>query len=331
VSTDKTARLLLELCRQGPAAEPYAMVDGLARYRWEAQGLGRVEVAIPADDDVLAAAVARMATKPKAWMELVALLVRLVELDGVDGAWCCERAAELLYGPRRSGGGSHRERQTPPLAAWVRLLSEGSWSIDTRTGDETDGTAPQPRGRRRGKPAKQQLAPLKGLRLVSEPLVTLRWSAPTSRKATARLHPELRACLGRVYVQLPSEELLLPQAEHVNPEGHRPSLAAQGRMRIAAAICARWRQHKPQAVKLEEVLDRWAGLDVTAVRRRGRLGTWFDTITGRLGKLYEQTGTGLAGAPARRALLDASLSLACHLPKPGPAPRAGPSPGGPAP
>jgi len=55
-------------------------------------------------------------------------------------------------------------------------------------------------------------------------------------------------------------------------------------------------------------------LDVTAVRRRGRLGTWFDTITGRLSKLYGQTGTGLAGAPARRTLLDASLVTGVPLP-----------------
>lgn len=330
MSTDKTARLLLELCRQGPAAEPYAVVDGIARYRWEAQGLGRVELAIPVGDDVLVAAVARMATKPKAWMELVALLVRLVELDGVEGAWCCERVAELLYGPRRPGVSSHRERQTPPVAAWVRLLSEGSWSIDTRGDGEGDRTATPPRGRRRGKSAKQ-LAPLHGLHLVGQPLVSLEWAAPSSKKATLRLHPELRACLGRVYVQLPAEELLVPQAGHVNPEGHRPSLAAQGRIRIAAAICARWRQHKPQPVKLDEVLGRWAGLDTVAVRRRGRLGTWFDTITERLTKLYEETGTGLSGVPARRGLLDASLSLMCHLPRPGPAPRAGPAPSGPPP
>lgn len=333
VSTDKSLLLLLEMCRQGPAPEPYAVVDGLARYRWKAQGLGVIELAIPAADEVLAATVARASTKTKAWMELLATLIRAVELDGVEEGWCGERVAELLYGFRLPGVSSHRERKTPPLAGWTRLLSEALWSIDTRsTGDAAPTALPPPRGRL-GKPKKQpkNQVPLLELHLVDQPLVTLQRETPTSKKATVRVHPELRACLGQVYVPLPAKVLLIPLADHQNPEGHRPSLAAQGRIRIASAICARWRRRRPQPVKLEELLDRWAGLDVAAVRRRGHLATWFDTITSRLSRLHAQTGTGLAAVPARRALLNAALSLVCSLPGAAHPPRAGPVATGPAP
>ncbi len=92
VPADTVAVLLLELCRVGPAARPVQVAaGGMAWYRWDTPGPGAAGLAIPADY-VLVAPVASRASKPRAWVELAALLRGL---GGVAGGWCSERAAEL--------------------------------------------------------------------------------------------------------------------------------------------------------------------------------------------------------------------------------------------
>ena len=80
--------------------------------------------AILAEDDVLVAAVERMATK--AW--------------GVAGGSCSDRAAELLHGSRRPA--SPRARPAAPLAAWVRLLETRAGSTSSDTDDQADMIRP---------------------------------------------------------------------------------------------------------------------------------------------------------------------------------------------
>jgi len=323
LSTDKSMLLLWELCHQGrgAAVPEVSAVSGLARYRWQSQhGLGQVELAIPAGDAALAGLVAELATNPKTGVELITLLVSLQEADGIDGGWCGERAAELLCGPRRPGVSPHRERQTPRFALLLRLLAEASWSIDT--------TATGPRSQQH-KPGRRQKKGLRGLHLVDVPLVEVTRGA---RYSTVRLNPELRECLGQVYADVPVTELLLPQADHCNPEGHGPSRVAKLRLRLGAVFCARWRSRAPQPVTAEELAARWAGLDLGAVRRHKHVQAYLDGTIAHLRDLFERVGTGLASLPQRsgvRVPFRTKLLLVCPSLVPATAsraPRAGPSP-----
>jgi hypothetical protein len=292
--TSNQARLLLALCRRGAPHQPYAVVDGWAWYRWEDSegGEGHLGLRTPehpdhTDADELAErALAEVTTRQRAYVEVAAVLTRLVEFDGAERRWRLERVAELLYGPARRS--SHRERQLPPLHGWLALLERGRWRLG-------DAEAPLRRRRRqRAAPA----APPSGAR----PLVTIHRATRSS--ATVRLDPALANSLASSLVDVPAETFRLPQRGHRNPHGNRPSLATRARVRVAAAVAPR------RDVDLEQLLVDHAGVDLAPVSRRRRLATWFDVLTDDLAAIRRRFGIGLAAVPKRaRHILDTGLRL----------------------
>ena len=296
-------RLLLALCRRGDAHQPYTVVDGWAWYRWEdpAGHVGHVGLRTPEHpdhtkaDELATRALAAAATCQRAYVELAALLSRLVKLDGAERQWRLERVAELLYGPARPN--SHRERQLPPLHGWLALMERGRWSLDTTP------AANRNRAQRRSSVKASALDPPGNAR----PLVSI--ERATRCSATARLDPGFATSLGTSVVEVPDHTFRLPQLGHTNPHGNRPSLATRARVRLGAAIA--YRRHRgEQPIHLEHLLVDYAGVDITPVARRRRLATWFDVLTEDLAATRGRLGVGLAAVPRRaRHVLHTTLRL----------------------
>ena len=76
-------------------------------------------------------------------------------------------------------------------------------------------------------------------------------------------------------VLVPATTFRLAQPGHRNPEGNTASLATRARVRIAAALAGRWRPARAQRVRLVELLESWAGVELGPLRRR-REATWCD-------------------------------------------------------
>lgn len=300
--TDKLALLLGGLCAEGPARQPVEERDGWLFFRWEGLAGGQGQVGIRADDVECRAALERASTEPRAFVEFWAVLVRLLELDGKVGEWRLERVAELLYGPRSES--SHRERQLPGLHGWVALLERGWWQLDATVEAKAD------RRRGKGRPASY------GGTFAGGPLIEVE---RTSRcRATVRLAPALAGLRTRAYVEVPAATFRLPQDGHQNPDGNRPSLAVRARTRIGAALAGRWRQRTAQPVALEEVLVRFAGVDLSRATRRRRQASWFDALTADLAAAWRGGGVGLAERAApRRPVLRSLMRLVLPVPPAG--------------
>lgn len=281
------ARLLFALCRRGEAHRPYEESEGWAWYRWEdADGrIGHVGLRTAAHpehadaDDLAAQALSEAPLRERSLVEFAAVVTRLVELDGVERTWRLERAAELLYGPARPS--SHRERQLPALHGWLALLERGRWCLA--------GAASPNRAQRRSRAGQPSQAPA-----GSGPL--LRIERATRVSATVLLDPGLAQSLRAAVVEVPPETFRLPQQDHANPHGNRPSLATRARARVAAALA-----YRPGGadIDLECLLARHAGVDLAPVTRRRRLATWLDDLSADLVAIAARFGVGLAAAPAR--------------------------------
>ncbi len=301
--TDKLALLLGGLCAEGSARLPVEERDGWLFFRWEGLAGGQGQVGIRADDVECRAAMERASTEPRAFVELWALLVRLLELDGRVGEWRLERVAELLYGPRCES--SHRERQLPGLRGWVALLERGWWQLDASVEPKQTG-----RGRK-GRPGVSYGGTFAGGHLIEV-------ERSSRCRATVRLAPALAGLRTKAYVEVPASIFRLPQDDHHNPDGNRPSLAVRARTRIGAALAGRWRQRTGQPVALEEVLVRFAGVDVGRVARRRRQASWFDALTAELVAVWRGGGVGLVERPApRRPVLRSLVRLVVPVPPAG--------------
>lgn len=282
-------RFLLALSVQGPARQPVKEHAGWAWYRWEGMGgKGEVGVRTPdhrdhaPEDDLASWVVTTAPTRCRSYSELAAILTRLVEFDGAEGKWRLERVAELLYGPARPS--SHRERQLPPLHAWLALLQRGRWKL---------GSGP------------------------ARPLLTVERDSRRSA-ATVHLEPQLAQALGAPRVEVPAQTFLIPQPGHHNPEGNLPSLAVRARARLAAVFAYCWRKRPDEDPLLEDILVGCGGLDVGPVTRRRRLNDWLD----QLGEDLVHTATKLLGVglaacppPARQVLRTALRLVKANGPK----------------
>jgi hypothetical protein len=179
------------------------------------------------------------------------------------------------------------------------LFTRGLWRVD---GAVLSGPAKQGK-RRKGEDRPRTY----GGTISGVPLVVV--ERLSRCRATVRL-VGLAALVGKAYVEVPAASLRLPQAGWHNPEGNRPSRVAMVRATIGAAIAGRWRQKTGQPVKVEEVLGRFAGIDLARVTRRRREATWFDALTTTLVTARAAGGPGLDRCPPmRRPVLTTLWSL----------------------
>ena len=260
--TSKLALLLLGLCFQRQESQLETSPNGdWVSYRWSGPRGGNAMLSVKAQDADLVAILERVVSTPAAFVELAALLVALAAHAGIVGGWAYERAAELLYGPRTRR--SHRGREVPRLRNWLRLMAEGWWRIDIEE--------PAPKARRGRTPKPPPRTRIDG------PLLSIdgRTVHPGDALAGA-----LRSAM---FATVPVSIFLLTRGDHHNPHGNLPSIAALARMRIGAAIAARWRDATGQRVRAEELLEDWAGLDLAPVRERRRTRTWTRTLESVLG------------------------------------------------
>lgn len=301
--TDKLALLIAGLATEGPPRQPDEERDGWLFYRFSGLAGGVGQVGIRSDDHEAISALERASTELRAYVELFALLARLLELDDKVGEWRLERTAELLYGKRRAS--SHRERQLPGLHGWMALFERGWWQLDATVENQT---RPRP---------KKDRSPSYGGSTSGGPLVTVERMSRSS--ATVHLAPALAGLKARSYVEVPSSTFRLPQEGHHNPEGNRPSLAIRARARVAAAITGRWRQRLNQPVAVAEILSRFGGLDLGKVTRRRRAASWFDDLTADLTLARTAGGVGLERRPIpRRPVLGTLVRLILAPPPAGP-------------
>ncbi len=298
----RVVRLLLGLCRRGPAHEPIEVRSGWANYRWEGPDgtVGKVAIRTPEHtehtepDELALEALRRAPGEDRSFDELAAILTRLVELDGADGQWRWQRVGELLYGRR-----SHPERHNPALRGWLALLERGSWELGL--GPET--AEPQaPRKRRGAKSTRGGRATTRGGR----PLVHLERHNRSS--ATVRLDPAFAAELTAARVPVPAHAFRLTQDDHANPEGNLPTRGTRARVRLVAVL--RPLSAQGAGVSLRQLLESDAGVDVERVAKRRHLAQYIDRVLEDFCAAVTTLGAGLAHIPQRaRSVLDTAVHL----------------------
>lgn len=268
--TGKVALLLLGLCRQGQALEPIDdRGDGRLWFRWQGlRGVGEAAVGILADDEEALEALRRAPGAVRSYVELLAVLSCVHSLANADGQWRLERIASLLYGPRTPS--SHRARQLPGIRGWLALLERGYFQL----------AVPADKGSR---PATD---------VIAGQLLTMERSA-SGHARTVRPLPDLLAALGSFTVLVPGAYFALADDGHHNPEGNLPGLPMKARLRLAAAVAARWRRNQPQAMRTDELLRDFAGVDCERVQRRRHVPQWTEELW-RVLKRAKEIGPGLA-------------------------------------
>lgn len=298
--TGKAVLVLLGLCRQGPELEGTHRGDGRLWFRWEGLRGGCGDVGIEVDDSEALAALHRARSCTRSYVELLAILVWVVALAGVAGQWRLERVASLLYGPRRRS--SHRERQLPSLHGWLALLERGWWQLDAR---------PKPGSGRRTKRSKKGSDLEPDDAVIKGSLLSVQAVPGRSRARTIVPAPAFLAALAKGFsVTVPESIFRLPDPEHTNPEGNLPSLAIKARVRLAAAIGARWRMASNHSLYTEELLNDFAGLDTARIERRGHLRGWIFALIDTLRGAHEDGCSGVAAEPEPTTpLLRTRLSL----------------------
>ena len=297
--TGKLVMLLLGLCRQGQPLEPIDNGDGRLWFRWRGLRGGVGTVGIYKDHPEELAVVERAARSPRAYVELLAIITCVGMLGNERGGWAMERVAELLYGPRTAS--SHRERQVPPLRAWLALLEHGYWKLDTEAG----GTSTARRRSKKATPAPS---------VVEGPLLAVEAVREGGRARTLVPAPALLAAVaGGFAITVPAKLFRLPDPDHRNPEGNLPSLAIKARVRLAAAIATRWRQATDQPIRNDELLTGFAGVNLERVQQRGHISQWTHAVWDTLRSTFEEGGPGLTTIPiADKLVLRTKLRLAAR-------------------
>ena len=307
--TGPVAQLLLALCRRGPAHEPAEVADRWAVFRWNGADGHSGEVAIRTpdhpdhteEDDLALEAIRRAPTEDRSYDELAAILSRLLELDGQDGQWRWQRVGELVYGRR-----SHPERHNPALRMWLALFERGVWQLGPPAASAaTKKTRRASKGSAGSRPAKTR----RGRSLV-------RLERLNRSSATVRLEPAFAAELAETSVPVPEDVFRLSQPDHANPEGNLPTRATRARVRLGALL---WWQRRDQAqppqgreddVRLRELLQDYAGVDVEPVSRRRHLAQWTDQVLDDVRAAATTFGLGLARMPERaRQALDTVVQV----------------------
>ena len=319
------ARLLLGLCRRGPAPEPTRVADGWAHYAWEGLdgGVGHVAIRTPdhpdhgPDDDEALEALRRAPVEDRSYAELAVILARLLELDGLEGQWRWQRVGEVLYGRH-----CHPERHNPALRGWLALLRRGAWDL---------GLGPPERTARARKAGRSRTSP-RTPRPKARPLLDVERSTRSS--ATVRLDSVFSAALGTRTVELPAHAARLSQPDHKNPQGNLPTRATRARARLAAAVASTTRpgpqpagREDDASLRLHELLERYGGVDLEPVARRRHVAEWAYALLTDLKDAFVAIGVGLAQLPSvARRVTDTAIRLTWRTARPhGPAP---PAPGG---
>lgn len=277
VDTNGTATVLWAFFRAGAPIEflEYESDPNLLYAKWAAPaGDGTGMLWLRRDHprfEEHAATAAECQTNPAMGVLAWAVLVAALEAHERGGLWHLERAAELLYGPRDQWR-SHRERQLRPLHRLVALFSECAWDLDA------------PVRPRKTKRKDSDVSPYGGH--VQGQLMRIR----RTNQRTATVHcgelAEVWHDPKAPYVTMPAEYLLLDKPGHANPEGRDPSRAARVRFLIGLAMHNRYRASKRpsdgdlQAVNVEHLMDRWAGLDLERTKRRGHMQRHVDRHAG---------------------------------------------------
>ena len=244
----------------------------------------------------------------RSYDELAAILARLLELDGCDGQWRWQRVGELLYGRR-----SHPERHNPALRAWLVLLERGLWQLGL--------SAPARSVNKSRNRTRANAAPPKGGRGL------LHLERLNRSSATVRLDPAFAAELRAATSELPAHVFRLRLEDRPNPEGNLPTRATRARARLGAALAC-WAHQPPGPeglnARLNDVLERYGGVDIDRVARRRHLAQWADDLLEHLVAAASQLGAGLARLPARAGrVVDTVVRLGrARPPQPASAPTA---------
>ena len=295
-------RLALALCRPGPPLEAVELRDHWVLYRWSGESGASAEIALRTaehpdhcDDDALAAqALLRARSHPKAQGELQALLVRLAERNGQDGQWRWGEVARVIYGP------AAKSHHNGILRLWVALMERAHWRFGTQS-PVADSHSPWG-----GRPllVMERAEPADGCRAAEQ--------ASCRCSLTARVVAPFAQALERHRHRVPVEVLQLPQGNHTNPEGRRPSRATLLRIRTAALhewhtadadpVASERAGARVVSTTLQELLDR-AGIDVPAHIRRRHLGDLLSDVVAQLKATAAWVGVGLRQAPVRAGRL----------------------------
>jgi hypothetical protein len=304
LSTGPTARRLLGLTRRGGPHEPYRSADGWDHYRWKSLDGGSVEVALRnaahpehAADDELAAETLRWApTTDRSYVQLNALLVCLVRLDGVARQWHWCRVTETLHGDK-----AHAERHNLPIQGLLALLVRGRWNLGHRSA--------APVAKRRGRP-KVDPGPA-GRQLVE-------FTDRTRSSGTVVLEPSFRAELEVATAQVAATALRLGASGVPNPEGNLPSRAMRARLRLSAVFACTLRRSgeakEPDTEVLESLVTSSGG-DLERITRRRHRESWGLAALEELKAAVVTVGIGLlAFEDKARSVLHFPLQLGSPLP-----------------
>ncbi|MFP5319456.1 MAG: hypothetical protein ACLGI2_14340 [Acidimicrobiia bacterium] len=271
--TGKVVLLLLGLCRQGRGPEPLEdRGDGRLWFRWTGLRGGAGAVGVVDDDVEALEALRRASTSARSYVELLAVLACVLMLANAGGQWTLERIAALLYGTRTSS--SHRARQLPGIKGFLALLERGYFQLVVPADKVARSTTKASAGE-----------------VIAGQLISLE-RVPGGRARTVRPLPAFLAALGSFTVVVPSSFFALADVGHRNPQGNLPGLAMKARLRLAAAIAARWRRNQPQAMRTDELLRDFAGVDMDRVIRRRHVREWVEEAW-RVLKLAKTIGPGL--------------------------------------
>jgi hypothetical protein len=254
------ALLMAELWREAPELDAEPVGATHVCFRWSIEGVGQMAVRIPASDDDGRAFIRTARTDKHVGVELEALLVSLVRVDGIEDGFAVSEVLELTLGEHPA----HPERHTGHVRAGRELFTY-DWHIAVASDD-----------------AVTVLVDWRPLARIEE--------GRHRHHCTISLYPPFLAALTSQQVSVPPTTLSLRDRDHKNPEGNLPSLADKARMRIALARAPHEaaRRHAARKGWLAAAGDRLeltarellklAGVNLDRVAKRGRSATWFDTL-----------------------------------------------------
>ena len=212
--------------------------------RFEHPQVGRIELAVPVDDERAQRAVRELRTDPGGYARVLAVLTRVLELDGQPGRFRFEAVHQLTHGARSPS--TDRSKLNGPVDDLLHLLAAANvtWS------------PPAAAGRRKTTP-----------RLAGGPVLSVTVVSRQSR--TIALAPAARRCLSHYTLQVAPAAFCLARPRQ---RTRGPAAPVAARLRLAALIAARWRGGRrdatPQRIAVGDVLVRfaWIALDAGATR-----------------------------------------------------------------
>lgn len=239
----------------------------------------------------------RIRSDEKMLPRAVALLEVAFAHHGKPGAFCLERVAEVLHGPRdqlRS-----RQRQTPVIAELLRFFSCAAFYIDG--------------SQKPSRKARRDTSVYTGV--VQGPLLQFRREG---RAGTVRLNKGLYDLMterGATYVEVSSELLSLHIEGHSNPHGNRPTIGQRVRTRLGAVFFARSRQGGKRAgtpldrVQVEDMLRRFSYLRTDQIQASHRMWSFVDVFREDMAHVAHCGGPVLVGLEQGHTAGESWISL----------------------